>query len=72
MVWLGPRWRGAFRPRLHDPPPGYSPPRPRVPLKERQRIARRDWVLEHVLAVILVLSAGAVLLIIVTLIATRG
>lgn len=69
MVWLGPRWRGAFRPRLHDPPPGYRPPRPRIQLKERQRMARRDWILEHVLAVILILSAVVVVVIIVLMLA---
>lgn len=71
MVFLGGRWRGAFRPRLHDAPPGYQPPRSRIPLKERQRMARRDWVLEHVLAVILVLSAAAVLVIFLLIIATH-
>ena len=69
MVCLGPRWRGAFRPRLHDPPPGYRPPRRRIPLKERQRMARRDWMLEHVLAVILTLSAVVVVVIIVLMLA---
>ena len=72
MVWLGPQWRSAYRPRLHDAPPGYHPPRPRIPLKERQRMARRDWILEHVLAVALVLLAGAVLVIIFMMIATHG
>jgi hypothetical protein len=42
-----------------------------MPLKEQQRIARRDWVLEHVLAVILILSAGAVLVIILLIVATH-
>jgi hypothetical protein len=77
MVWLGgPRgWRpGNTRPRgiyLHDPPPGYRRPRLRMPLKDRQRIARQDWILEHVLAVILVLSAAAVIVIICLMIATH-
>jgi hypothetical protein len=65
MVWLGPRWRGAFRPRLHDPPSGYHPPRPRIPLQERQRIARQEWILEHILLVILIPVAVAVAAIIV-------
>jgi hypothetical protein len=68
MVWIGgPRGRGAGRTKplmLHDPPPGYRPPRRRIPLQERQRLLRRDWILEHVLAVILVLCAGTVLVII--------
>jgi hypothetical protein len=69
MVWLGPRWRSAFRPRLHDPPPGYRPPRPRIPLRERQRIARQEWILEHILLVVLVPVAVAVAVIIVLMIA---
>jgi len=38
-------------------------------LKERQRKARRDWVLEHILAVILIPSAAAVAVIIALMIA---
>jgi hypothetical protein len=64
MVWLNSRWRGAYRARLHDAPPGYRPSRPRIPLKERQRIARRDWILEHILAVILIPIAVAIVVII--------
>jgi hypothetical protein len=78
MVWIGgPRrdpgdrlGRGRRGLYLHDPPPGYRPPQPR-PLKDRQRIARRDWILEHVLAVILIISAAAVILIICLIIATH-
>ncbi len=51
MAWLGgPRgWRpGITRIRgiyLHDPPPGYHPPRPEIPLKDRQRQARQpSWL----------------------------
>lgn len=76
MVYLGGPRRRARAGRasgiyLHDPPPGYHPPQPRMPLKDRQRIARRDWILEHVLAVILILSAAAVILIICLIIATH-
>ena len=73
MVWIGgPRRGQRGKPlMLHDPPPGYHPPRLRLPAKERQRIARRDWILEHVLAVVLVLSAAAVLVIIVLMLVTR-
>ncbi len=75
MVWIGgPRGRGGGRTKplmLHDPPPGYRPPRRRMPLKERQRKARQDWILEHVLAVILILSAGAFMVIIFLMIATH-
>jgi hypothetical protein len=38
-------------------------------LKDRQRIARQDWILEHVLAVILTLVAAALLAIIVLMLA---
>ena len=72
MVWIGGRrGRGNLSPRLmlHDPPPGYRPPRRRIPLKERQRRARRDWILEHVLAVILVPLAVALIVIIVLMVA---
>ena len=77
MVWIGgPRrdpgdrlGRGRRGLYLHDPPPGYHPPRPRMPLKDQQRIARQDWILEHVLAVILILSAAAVILIICLIVA---
>ena len=79
MVWIGgprrdPRdrlGRGRRGLYLHDPPPGYHPPQPRVTLKDRQRIARQDWILEHVLAVILILSAAAVIVITCLAIATH-
>ena len=79
MVWIGgPRrdpgdrlGRGRRGLYLHDPPPGYRPPQPRVTLKDRQQIARQDWILEHVLAVILILSAAAVIVIIGLIIATH-
>jgi hypothetical protein len=79
MVWIGgPRrdpsdrlGRGRRGLYLHDPPPGYHPPQPRMTLKDRQRIARQDWILEHVLAVILILSATAVIVIICLIIATH-
>lgn len=65
MVFLsGPR-RGVGRVRLHDPPPGYRPPhKPRIPLKEQQRRARRDWTIMRVATVVLVLAAGALMVII--------
>jgi hypothetical protein len=72
MVWLsGPR-RGVGRVKLHDPPPGYRPPRkPRIPLKEQQRKARRDWVIMRVATVVLVLAAAAFMVIISVIIATH-
>ena len=75
MVWIGgPRGRGSGRTKpltLHDPPPGYRPPRRKMPLEQRQRMARQDWILEHVLAVILVLAAIAVVVIIAVMVATH-
>ena len=65
MVYLG----GPISPRrrtriyLHDPPPGYHPPRPRLPLKDRQRQARQERVLMRA-TVVLVPTAAAVLVII--------
>ena len=53
MVYLG----GPINPRsprrrrgiyLHDPPPGYHPPRPRLSLKDQQRQARQERVLIRV------------------------
>ena len=67
MVYLGgPRGRSAGQRRgiyLHDPPPGYRRPHPRVPLKDRQRMLRRDAVLLYVLiAVLAVLVVGFVVM----------
>ena len=77
MVWIGgPRrdpgdrlGRGRRGLYLHDPPPGYHPPRPEIPLRDRQRKARQDWVLEHVAAVVLILTAAAFMVIIVLMVA---
>ncbi len=77
MVWIGgPRrdpgdrlGRGRRGLYLHDPPPGYHPPPLRMSLKERQRKARQDWVLEHILVMILIPLAVAVVVIIVLMIA---
>jgi hypothetical protein len=66
----GPRRRQGIY--LHDPPPGYHPPRPRIPLKDQQRQARQEWVLLRVATVVLVLTAAAVLVIISLIIATHG
>jgi hypothetical protein len=63
------RRRGIY---LHDPPPGYHPPRPRLPLKDQQRQARQDWVLMRVATVVLILTAAAVLVIISLIIATHS
>jgi hypothetical protein len=75
MVWIGgPRRRTGRGPRgiyLHDPPPGYRPPRFRLPLKDRQRMAREDWVLMRVATVVLALAAAAFMVIILVIIATH-
>lgn len=73
MVYLGgppsPRKRRGLW--LHDPPPGYHPPRPRVSLKQAQRQAREEYVLMRVTTVILVVVAAAVLVIIFLIFATH-
>jgi hypothetical protein len=68
MVWLGGPRRRAGRTKaivLHDPPPGYRPPRPRIPLEDQQRKARQDYVLMRVATIVLVLAAAAFAVIIV-------
>jgi hypothetical protein len=78
MVWLGgPRRsdrlgkgrRGIY---LHDPPPGYHPPRPEIPLKDRQRQARQDWILMCAASIALALAAVAFIVIMFLIIATHG
>jgi hypothetical protein len=73
MVFLsGPR-RGVGRVKLHDPPPGYHPPRPRpsIPLKDRQRLAREYLITMRVATVVLVFAAAAFIVIIFVIIATH-
>jgi hypothetical protein len=72
MVYLGGPRRRRSGIYLHDPPPGYHPPRPRIPLKDRQRQAREDWILLRVLTVVLVLAVAAVLVIMSLIIATHS
>ena len=67
---IGPRRRRGIY--LHDPPPGYHPPRPRLPLKDRQRQARQERVLMRAATVVLVLTAAAVLVIVSLIIATHS
>ena len=75
MVYLGgPRGRGS-RGRglyLHDPPPGYRPPRRHLGLKAQQRMLRRDAILMRVTTLILVLAGSAVLVIIALMITMHG
>ena len=74
MVYLGGptgprRRRGIY---LHDPPPGYHPPRPKTPLKDRQRQARQERVLMRAATVVLALTAAGALVIISLIIATHS
>jgi hypothetical protein len=73
MVWLGgPRGRRGGRTRgiyLHDPPPGYHPPRPHIPLPVRQRHARREYILLRVTTAILGLLVAAMAVFIALMIA---
>ena len=70
MVWIGGPRRGAGRTKplvLHDPPPGYRPPRmPSWYLLVNERHAR---VIVRAAAAILVLAAAAVAVIIALMIA---
>jgi hypothetical protein len=72
MVYLGGPGRGVSRPRLHDAPPGYRPPRRRLPVKQRQQKARQDYVLMRVATVVLVLTAAGVLVVICLMIALHS
>jgi hypothetical protein len=72
MVWLGPPSRGVPRPRLHDPPyPGYRQSEPKVPMEERRRQARQDWILLRVGTIVLVSVAATFLVLVCVLIATH-
>jgi len=76
MVYLGGPRRRARAGRasgvyLHDPPPGYHPPRSRVPLKQQQRKLREDYVLMRVVTVVVVLLASAFLVMMLMIIATH-
>jgi hypothetical protein len=75
MVYLGgPRRRRGRTPGLYlnTPPPGYRPPRVRIPKKVRQRQARENWILMRVTTVILVLTAAAFVVIVSLMIATHS
>jgi hypothetical protein len=75
MVYLGGP-RGRHRPvtgrgiYLHDPPPGYHPPRPHVPAKNQRRFLRRESILLRVLTIVLILTVAAVVAMIGLAIAT--
>ena len=74
MVWLGGPRPGRYSRRrgiyLHDPPPGYRPRE--IPSKDRQRMARQDWLLMRVATVVLVLVAAAFMVIMFLIIATHN
>jgi hypothetical protein len=72
MVYIG--GNGPRRPRvyLHDPPPGYRPPRTEMPKKDRQRQARQDWLLMRIATIALILAAVSFIVIMFLLIATHG
>ena len=53
-------------------PPGYHPPRPRLPLKGQHRQARQERVLMRVATAVLLLTAAPVLVIISLLITTHS
>jgi hypothetical protein len=71
MVFLNGPSRGVSRARLHDAPPGYRPPRRRLPLPLRRKRARRDYVLMRVTSAILIPIVVALAVIIVLMIATH-
>jgi succinate dehydrogenase hydrophobic anchor subunit len=57
---------------MHDPPPGYQPPKARESLKDRQREAREDWILMRVATVVLTLVVVAFVVIMLVIIATHS
>jgi hypothetical protein len=63
--------RGARPLRLHDLPPGYKPPRVKVPEKERQREERQERILLRVAVVTGALVGVATLVVIVLMVATQ-
>jgi hypothetical protein len=76
MVYLGgPRRRSragrASGIYLHDPPPGYHPPRSRVPMKQQRRKLREDYVLMRVATVVVAFLATALLVMLLMIIATH-
>ncbi len=75
MVYLGgPRGRGPRRRGLylHDPPPGYRPPRSRMAKQARVRMMRQDWILMRVTTVVAVAVVVALLTVFVVMIATHS
>jgi hypothetical protein len=74
MVYLGgPRGRRGRRAALylHDPPPGYRPPRQHLSQKDQQRNLRTDWILLRVATVVIVPVVIALIVIITMMVATH-
>lgn len=69
MVYLGGPWRGVRRPRLHDAPPGYRPPR--LPPEEQRRQLRQDYILLRVVTVCGVGLVAALVVVCLIVIATH-
>ena len=69
MAYLGGPGRGVRRPRLHDAPPGYRPPR--LSPGERRRQLRQDYILLRVGTVIAVGLVIALVVVGLIMIATH-
>ena len=69
MVYLCGPGRGTRRPRLHDAPPGYSPPQ--LPPEEQRRRFRRDYILYRGAIVCAAGLVVAILVIFLIMIATH-
>ncbi len=69
MVYLGGPGRGVRRPRLHDAPPGYTPPQ--LPVEEQRRQLRSDYILLRVAIVFAVGLVAALLVVCLIIIATH-
>jgi hypothetical protein len=71
MVFLNGPSRGVSRARLHDAPPGYRPPRRRLPLTLRRKRARRDYLLMRVTSMLLIPLVVALAVVMIVMIATN-
>ncbi len=69
MVYLGGPGRGVRRPRLHDAPPGYRPPR--LPAGEQRRQLRQDYILLQVAIVCAIGLVTALVALCLIMIATH-
>ena len=69
MVYLGGPGHGVRRPRLHDAPPGYRPPR--LPPEEQRRALRQDYILLKVAVVCGIGLVAALVVVCLIVIATH-